>query len=161
MTLHNCEEQNPRRTMVKRKPSRPEHPVHDFEGRELSWFMVAYFNWSAVMFRPFGQMTWLTWDFYALLEFKDAFSFCRAPRQVSPRQARARSLCTAAIGLAAICLAPKMRPLVGRQELKHQDISTSKAMYTDRFFVNLICNIILHYTFWCTISDIWAKEIFK
>ena len=69
-----------------------------------------------------------------LLEFKDAFSFHWAPRQVSPRQARATSISTAAISLAAIGLAPKMRPLVGRQELKHQDISTSTAMYTDRFF---------------------------
>lgn len=87
----------------------------------------------------------ISWDFYALLEFKDAFSFHWAPRQVSPRQARARSRTSPAIGLA-----PKMRPLVGRQELKHQD-STSTAMYTDRFFIyiviNLICKFNMQYNY--------------
>ncbi len=151
MTLHNCEEQSPRRTMVqaKRKPARPEHPFHDFEGRELTWFMVAYFNLSAVMF-------W--WDFYALSGFKGAFSFYWAPRQVSPRQARARSRTSPAIGLA-----PKMRPLVGRQELKHRDISRSTAMSTEIFLYTLQYNIQhIMYTI-CVLMHCFytSKQIFK
>lgn len=91
----------------------------------------------------------ISWDFYAVLEFKDAFSFHWAPRQVSPRQARARSRTSPAIGLA-----PKMRPLVGRQELKHQQ---TDFLYTllSILFASLICSIITQYTFWCT------EEIFK